>query len=59
MLSKLNGNKTYLGMIAAGILGMLQSFDVVQADQIEYIWVAIATWTGISVRHAMGKPGSK
>jgi len=55
LLSTLNGNKTYLGVIAAGILGLLISFGVVQYDDVEWLVVLIGTWTGVGIVHKAGK----
>ena len=53
MLKAIEGNKTYIGLIAAGVLGILVSLGY--ADLSEPLWATIATvvgtWTGVSVAH--------
>lgn len=55
MLKKLNGNKTYIGMCAAGLLGLLVSLGVVEWSQVEWIAVLIGTWTGVAITHKANK----
>lgn len=55
MLKKLNGNKVNLGMIAAGVLGVLVSFDYVDPKTAAAIGSVIGAWTGIAIRHAYSK----
>lgn len=49
------GRKTYLGMIAAGALGILWSCGLVDDQSAEIIAAIITTWTGISIRAAIAK----
>lgn len=51
----LRGRKTYLGMIAAGVLGISWSCGLIDDRVAETLAVLIATWTGISFRAAVGK----
>ena len=53
MLASLNGYKTYIGVIAAAVYSILIYASVVESN--ELIWTAIAAWTGISLRAAIGK----
>jgi len=55
ILTFLKGKKTYLGLIAAGILGLSWSYGLVDEKVAETIAIFIATWTGISLRSAMSK----
>ncbi len=51
----MNGNKTYLGMISAGLLGILYSQGWI-SDQVAATSASIITaWTGIAVRSAVKK----
>ena len=53
MLKTLEGNKTYIGLIAAGVLGILVSLGY--ADLSEPLWSTVAaivgTWTGVAITH--------
>gem|GEM_PF-2742479 len=51
----LSGKKTYLGMIAGGILGLLWSSGLVTDQTAQTLAVLVATWTGVSLRAAIGK----
>lgn len=51
----LNGKKTYLGMIAGGILGILWSQGAVSDQIASTAAMAITAWTGVSMRHAWSK----
>lgn len=55
ILAFLKGKKTYLGMIAAGILGLSWSYGLIDDKVAESLSIFIATWTGISLRAAMPK----
>ena len=53
LLNTLSGKKTYLGWAAVVVYGLLVHFAVVENN--EAIWIAIATWTGVSYRMAINK----
>lgn len=57
LLAVLDGKKTYLGFIAAGILGLSWSSGLVSDRTAEILATLIATWTGISLRAAVQKSG--
>ncbi len=51
----MNGNKTYLGMISAGLLGICYSQGWT-SDETAMLFASIITsWTGIAVRSAAKK----
>ena len=51
----LDGKKSHLGMIAAGLLGILWSSGLVSDETAKVAAFMIATWTGVSFRAAMAK----
>jgi hypothetical protein len=51
----LDGNKTYLGLGAAAILGILWNYGMVSDKTVEILGVIIGTWTGVSFRQAIKK----
>ena len=51
----LSGKKTYLGMIAGGILGLFWSSGLVSDQTTQTLAILVTTWTGVSLRAAMGK----
>jgi hypothetical protein len=53
----LNGNKTYLGMIGLGIIGILTSQGILDAKVAGTLASILTAWTGIAYRHAMKKGG--
>ena len=55
MLQWLNGKKTYLGLIAAGVIGLLVSTDLVQWEKVQWLAVLIGTWTGVAITHKAEK----
>ena len=55
MLQWLNGKKTYLGLIAAGAIGLLVSADVVAWEKVQWLAVLIGTWTGVAITHKAEK----
>ena len=55
LLASLNGRKSYLGVIAGGILGLLWSYGLVSEHTTKVAGVLITTWTGISFSHAIHK----
>ena len=48
----LQGKKTYLGMIAAGILGILWTCGKITDEQAGIAASIITAWTGIAIRSA-------
>jgi hypothetical protein len=61
MIDKLNGWKTYIGMILMGIMGILYAQGLIgpegwiSSELGATIGTIIATWTGVSMRHAQSK----
>lgn len=55
MLKILNGKKTYIGWIAAGVLGMALSFGLVEWSQVEWLAILIGGWTGVAITHKADK----
>ena len=55
MLAWLSGKKTYLGTIAAGILGLLWSMGYVSDEVAGVLGSIIGTWTGVAIRSAIAK----
>jgi hypothetical protein len=55
LLRTLDGKKTYLGIIAGGILGLIWSCGLVTDETAKVIASIIAAWTGVSLRHAIQK----
>lgn len=55
LLASLNGRKSYLGVIAGGILGLLWSYGMVSDETAKVAGVLIGTWTGVSFSHAVHK----
>ena len=60
MLTKLSGKKSYFGVIAGSVLGLVVAWS--PTDQIEWTtqWVQLAAtgigaWTVIAIRNAIGK----
>lgn len=55
MIQWLNGNKTYLGTIALGILGILWSHEILNDQWASTLGSVVFAWTGVAVRHAFKK----
>lgn len=55
MLQWLNGKKTYLGLIASGILGIAWSQGWIDEKTAEMLAVIIGSWTGVAIKHAWDK----
>jgi hypothetical protein len=55
ILKAIDGNKTYIGMIAAGALGISWNYGLVNDEIAGLLATLITTWTGISLRSAMKK----
>ena len=51
----LDGKKTYIGLIAGGLLGLFQSMGWVDPKVAEALWVPIGLLTGVSIRLAIKK----
>jgi len=51
----LKGKKTYLGLIAAVILGLSWSYGLIEDQPAQRLAILITTWTGVSFRAAIGK----
>ncbi len=55
MLQWLNGKKTYIGLIAAGALGLAVAAGWATWEQIDWLAAIVATWTGVAVTHKADK----
>lgn len=55
MMTWLNGNKTYLGFIGLGIVGLLTSQSWISNETAGAIAAVLTAWTGVAIRHAMKK----
>ena len=57
IFKRLDGNKVYLGMIAAGCIGIAvaQGWASWDSPTVQTITAAVTAWTGIAFRHAMKK----
>ena len=53
----LSGYKTHIGMIAAGIYGVVIQAEWATAEQIGWLLPIILAWTGVSIKHAIDKRG--
>ncbi len=56
----INGNKTYLGMIAAGVMGfgIANGWWTWDTAWVQSVVAIVGTWTGVAMRHAAKKgPG--
>ncbi len=51
----LNGKKTYLGMVAAGILGILWTQGIVDDKIASTAAMVITSWTGVAMTHTYKK----
>lgn len=60
MLEWLSGKKTYIGMIASGILGLIVALGYAQwtDEWVQVVTVMLLTFTGVSARAAITKSGS-
>ena len=56
---RIDGAKTYIGLIAAGILGIAVTMGWATWDQVDWLAVLITTWTGVAIRHAASKRTTK
>ena len=52
LLQKIDGRKTYLGVIALTLFGLLGTFDVTVPA---WAWTIVTGWTGVSVVHKGNK----
>lgn len=58
MLKKIDGAKTYIGIMCAGILGIVVGLSDTITWETSWVVVVgslVATWTGVSYRHAIKK----
>ncbi len=55
LMKTIDGHKTNIGLIAAGVLGVLVSLDKVDAELAGAIGSVIGAWTGIAIRSAYKK----
>lgn len=51
----LNGKKTYIGLIAAGVFGLAVSAGWIKFEDYEWLAVLIGTWTGVAITHKANK----
>jgi predicted negative regulator of RcsB-dependent stress response len=51
----IDGYKTYIGIIAGGILGLVVALGWATWDQVDWIGVVVAAWTGVAVTHKVDK----
>ncbi len=51
----LNGKKTYIGLVAAGVVGFAKSLGWVTPELASHCWPIIAAWTGVAIKHHMDK----
>lgn len=51
LLARLQGRKTYIGIVAACAYSLLIAAGVVTDN--ELVWTAILAWTGVSLRSAV------
>ena len=49
--ARLEGKKTYIGIVAAAVYSVLITAGVVDSD--ELVWTVILAWTGVSLRAAV------
>ncbi len=61
LLKVFNGNKSYVGMIVAGAIGITvaQGWASWDSPTIQTLTAAVTAWTGIAFRHAMKKGAGK
>lgn len=55
MNNLLSGYKTYIGIIAAGILGVAYAMGWVDQTQFDIAGSLILAWTGVALKHAWDK----
>lgn len=56
MVEWLNGKKSYLGLLAAGLFGLLMSSGAIEWNATtETIATLIGTWTGVGIVHKADK----
>jgi len=53
----LNGNKSYLGFIALGLLGLARAGDWITEDQFQTWAVVVGSLTGVAMRAEISKSG--
>lgn len=55
MWKKLQGNKTNLGLVAAGVTGVVLSLGWIDEQTAGIVGSIIGAWTGIAIRSAYSK----
>lgn len=66
LLDKMDGNKTYAGVVLLGLLAAADALGWIPQvtvplegaepmDLATLLYAIVGTWTGVSVRHAIGK----
>ena len=58
ILDWMNGNKTYLGSIGWGVLGIAYSLGWMTEDIAGAVASILTAWTGVALRHAWKKAGA-
>ena len=61
MFANLKGLKTYIGVAAGGVLGLIVAWSPTDGVTWDTQWVqlaatAIGVWTGVAIRSAIGPP---
>ena len=56
---KLKGRKTYIGMVLIGILGLLNSFDLIAPQTYSVVLSVLVAGTGVSMRAGISKGEQK
>ncbi len=57
MWTFLSGNKTYIGAISGGLLGIIYSLGYLDDRTAGIIASIITAWTGVAIRSAVAKNG--
>lgn len=55
LITKLDGYKTHIGVIAGGVLGICFSLGIVDEQTAGVIASIVAAWTGVAIRDAWRK----
>jgi hypothetical protein len=55
----LNGKKTYIGLVAAGAVGLTKSLGWITPEVAAHCWPIIGAWTGVAIKHSFDKRGKK
>jgi len=55
MIEWVNGKKTYLGLMAAGVFGLALSAGWIEWERWQWLAVLIGTFTGVGITHKADK----